>query len=258
MADNKLIQPNPWSELRRYTHARIALGRAGNSLPTEELLRFGLAHAMARDAVHVPLDVDALAADLAGEGWQTLCAHSMASDRANYLLRPDYGRLLDTASSTLLANHASRRQLIFVVADGLSPIAVQRHAVPLLCAVRPQLDGWIVGPVVIAEQGRVAIGDAIGELLHAEVVVVLIGERPGLSSPDSLGLYLTYAPRSRRNDAERNCISNIRPERLSYQQAARKLVWLLNAARQLGQSGVGLKDESGASVSGNPAFSALP
>lgn len=244
MSDTDLIQFNPWAELRRYTHARIALGRVGNSLPTDELLRFGLAHAQARDAVHAPLDIAALVAELQADSCEVLRAHSMAADRASYMLRPDHGRRLDAASSELLANHASRNQLIFVVADGLSPIAVQRHVVPLLRAVRPLLDGWQLGPIIVVEQGRVAIGDAVGELLHAEVVVVLIGERPGLSSPDSLGVYLTHAPRLGRSDAERNCISNVRPEGLPYEQAAHKLAWLLNAARRLGLSGVGLKDES--------------
>jgi ethanolamine ammonia-lyase small subunit len=248
MADHGLVRANPWADLRRFTCARIALGRVGSSMPTEELLRFGLAQAQARDAVHLPLDVTQLIADLQGEGFEVLQAHSAAADRAGYLLRPDFGRRLDQDSTDLLSNHASRNPLVFVVADGLSPLAVQRHAVPLLRAACPLLDGWRVGPVVVVEQGRVAIGDAVGELLRAEIVVVLIGERPGLSSPDSLGLYLTYAPRTGRSDAERNCISNIRPEGLPYVQAAHKLAWLLNAARRLGLSGVGLKDESAAAM----------
>jgi ethanolamine ammonia-lyase small subunit len=245
MADADLVQFNPWQMLRRHTPARIALGRVGNSLPTEELLRFGLAHAVARDAVHMPLDVDALATELDSAGWQTLHVHSTAVDRANYLLRPDFGRCLDAPGRELLtAAHSSSGQLVFVAADGLSPIAVQRHAAPLLHTLRPLLGGWQVGPVVIVEQGRVAIGDAIGELLRAAIVVVLIGERPGLSSPDSLGIYLTWGPRIGRTDAERNCISNVRPNGLSYEQAANKLIWLLNAAQRLEISGVNLKDQS--------------
>jgi len=247
---SEIVRPNAWHELRRYTHARIALGRAGNSLPTEEVLRLGLAHAQARDALHLPLNVDALTAELLADsstsGLQVLRAHSMARDRAHYLLRPDHGRQLADASRQKLVRHAAGPHgLVLVIADGLSPLAVQRHAPPLLRALLPRLDGWKCGPVVVVEQGRVAIGDPIAELFDAEAVVVLIGERPGLSSPDSLGIYLTYAPRPGRTDAERNCISNIRPQGLPFDEAARRLAWLLNASRQQKQSGVGLKDESG-------------
>jgi len=241
-----IVLPNPWQELRRFTPARIALGRVGNSLPTDEVLRFGFAHALAQDAVHLPLDVATLDTALQVAGWQTLHVSSRARDRATYLLRPDYGRRLSDASAAALVGHADKScDLVFVAADGLSALAVQRHTVPLLEAMRPLLrDAWSVGPVVVAEQGRVAIGDEIGELLRARMMIVLIGERPGLSSPDSLGIYLTFAPKLGRSDAERNCISNVRREGLSYDAAAKKLVWLLDQAIRSQLTGVGLKDHS--------------
>ncbi|WP_061148442.1 ethanolamine ammonia-lyase subunit EutC [Caballeronia arvi] len=241
---------DPWTMLRRFTNARIALGRAGSSLPTAPLLAFELAHAQARDAVHQPLDTAALDASLRALGFDTLAVQSAAPDRDCYLRRPDLGRVLTDESAQRLAAHASTStsapELVFVAADGLSAFAAQRHVVPLLTSVRTQLEGWNVAPVVIATQARVALGDRIGELLRATIVVVMIGERPGLSSPDSLGLYVTYAPRTGRHDAERNCISNVRPEGLDYGAAAFKLLWILNEARRLKLTGVGLKDLSGA------------
>lgn len=240
------ITPDPWSELRVHTPARVALGRTGVSLPTHELLRFGCAHAMARDAVHVPLDAPALCEQLLAHGWPSLHVRSAAPDRATYLLRPDLGRRLDEASATRLREQAAQGcDIQLVVGDGLSSLAVSRHAAPLIEQIRAQAPAaWRFGPVVVAEQARVALGDPIGELLHARLVVVLIGERPGLSSPDSLGLYLTWAPRSGRTDAERNCISNVRPEGLGYAQAARKLLWLCGEALRLQLTGVQLKDRS--------------
>ncbi|WP_044042444.1 ethanolamine ammonia-lyase subunit EutC [Caballeronia insecticola] len=243
-------ETDPWDALRRFTNARIALGRAGSSLPTAPLLAFELAHAQARDAVHQPLDTAALAQAIHAAGFETLDVHSAAPDRDRYLRRPDLGRALDEASAARLADHARSMhdapELAFVAADGLSAFATQRHVAPLLASVRTKLEGWKVGPVVIATQARVALGDGIGERLRATIVVVMIGERPGLSSPDSLGLYVTYAPRTGRSDAERNCISNVRPEGLAYDAAAFKLMWLLNEARRLKLTGVGLKDHSGA------------
>jgi ethanolamine ammonia-lyase small subunit len=236
---------DPWSLLRRFTNARIALGRAGSSLPTAPLLAFELAHAQARDAVHQPLDTAALAHALGDAGFDTIGVQSAASDRDHYLRRPDLGRLLDDASARRIAAHACAPDLVFVAADGLSAIAAQRHVVPLVERVTAKLDGWKIAPVVIATQARVALGDRIGELLRAKIVVVMIGERPGLSSPDSLGLYVTYAPRAGRHDAERNCISNVRPEGLDYDTAAFRLLWLLNEARRRKLTGVGLKDLSG-------------
>jgi len=244
------VEANPWDALRRFTNARIALGRAGSSLPTAPLLAFELAHAQARDAVHHPLDKDALADAIRAAGFEPLDAASAAPDRDHYLRRPDLGRALDDASAARLAACAAAAReapdVVFVAADGLSAFAAQRHAAPLLSKMRALLDGWRIGPVVVATQARVALGDCIGELLRARIVVVMIGERPGLSSPHSLGLYVTYAPRAGRSDAERNCISNVRPEGLGYDAAAFKLQWLLNEARRVELTGVSLKDHSGA------------
>jgi ethanolamine ammonia-lyase small subunit len=242
-----IVRLDPWQRFRRFTPARIALGCVGSSLPTAELLRFGLAHAAARDAVHLPLDAAALEEGLRAASYPTFRVHSCAPDRATYLLRPDLGRRLANVSAALLGEQASKcSDILFVVADGLSPVAAQRHALPLLQSVGPLLPtDWSVSPVVIAEQSRVALGDEIGELLGAKIVVMLIGERPGLSSPDSLGIYLTFAPKVGRTDAERNCISNIRPMGLTYADAAKKLVWLLGEAHQMQLSGVLLKDRSG-------------
>lgn len=238
---------DPWQAWRAATPARVALGRAGVALPTRELLDFGWSHAMARDAIHVPLDVPALLADLHAGGWQTSVAHSAAPDRMSYLRRPDWGRQLNAESSAVLAERAQDKgvDLCFVLGDGLSSLAVARHAPALLQAVRPLLpQGLSVAPVVVASQARVALGDEIGECLRARLVVVLIGERPGLSSPDSLGAYLSLHPRRGLSDAQRNCISNIRPEGLPYDGAAFKLAWLVREALQRGFTGVALKDES--------------
>jgi ethanolamine ammonia-lyase small subunit len=251
------VAPDPWSDLRAHTQARLALGRAGAALPTAELLRFGMAHAQARDAVHIPLDADALAAQLQALGCTTRQVHSAAPDRATYLLRPDLGRRLCDADAAALRNAAAQGgapiDLLLVVADGLSSLAVARQAPPLVQAIRQQAPaGWHIGPVVIAQQARVALGDEVGSLLDARMVAVLIGERPGLSSPDSLGIYLTWHPQVGRSDAERNCISNVRPEGLEPAQAAARLWWLCRAARQLGLTGVGLKDRSDGLSLSNP------
>jgi len=252
MPKHNLVQPNPWTHLRAFTDARIALGRAGNSQTTDAVLAFGVAHAQARDAVHLRLDSAAVAAALEQAGFTALAVHSAAADRTEYLRRPDLGRRLDDASRTRLgALPAQPFDVVFVIADGLSALAAQSHGVPLLCCVRDRLPrDWSIGPVVIARQSRVALGDEIGALLGARQVVMLIGERPGLSSPDSLGIYLTYAPRVGRSDAERNCISNVRPAGLAYDQAASRLVFLLNGALALGRSGVDLKDDTPAAAPG--------
>lgn len=245
-----LVIADPWADLRRHTPARIALGRSGVSLPTAQQLAFQLAHAQARDAVHRPLDARAAADAIDGLGVPTLRAHSAAADRATFLQRPDLGRQLDEASARALqpAPAGAAPDLCIVVADGLSALAIERHAAPFLAALLAQLRGdapaWRLAPAVLVEQGRVAIGDEIGERLGARMVLVLIGERPGLSSPDSLGLYLTWGPRRGRSDAERNCISNVRPGGQDYPDAAARAAWLLRAARARGLTGVGLKDES--------------
>jgi ethanolamine ammonia-lyase small subunit len=240
---------DPWAQLRRFTQARIALGRVGSSMPTKEVLDFGLAHAMARDAVHLALDVDALEAGIQSQGFTTIRAHSRAPDRASYLLRPDWGRSLDEESLSALADckkHISESiDFLIIVGDGLSSLAVSRHVQPMLEEIRNALPAeWTLGPVVIVSQARVAIADEIGQALGARMVVMLIGERPGLSSPDSLGLYLTYLPKRGCSDADRNCISNVRSDGLHYVAAAKKLVWLAKEALRLKVSGVALKDES--------------
>lgn len=235
------------ARLRALTPARVGLGRTGVSLETRDLLDFQRAHALARDAVHARLECAAVATELS-EIWggAALRLHSAAADRTTYLQRPDLGRKLDEASGSLLtrSTRAGGFELVVVVADGLSALAVERHVAPLIKELLPRLMGWRLGPVCVVEQGRVAIGDEIGLALDAKIVAVLIGERPGLSSPDSLGAYITWAPRPGRTDAERNCISNIRVEGLSYAQAAGQLADTLTEARRIELTGVGLKMET--------------
>lgn len=243
--------PDPWAQLKSFTRARIALGRVGSSLPTHEVLDFGLAHAMARDAVHLALDIDALEKEIQAQGFKTFRVKSMAPDRANYLLRPDWGRRLNEQSLIQLQNlnqtvsAAKQIDFLIVVGDGLSSLAVARHVAPLLAELKLRMPAaWHTGNVIIASQARVAIGDEIGQALGARMVAMLIGERPGLSSPDSLGIYLTYNPKLGLSDADRNCISNVRPEGLQYAAAAKKLIWLATEAMRLKLTGVALKDES--------------
>ncbi|EJM49373.1 ethanolamine ammonia-lyase, small subunit [Pseudomonas sp. GM33] len=241
---------NPWLELRRLTPARIALGRTGTSIPTRAQLDFQYAHAQARDAVHLPFDHAALNSQLAERGHESLLLHSAAIDRNSYLQRPDLGRKLSDASAKNLRDYATAHpggvDLVIVIADGLSALAVHRHTLPFLARLEEQIaaEGWTVAPVILVEQGRVAVADEIGELLGAKMTVILIGERPGLSSPDSLGLYLTYNPKVGLTDAYRNCISNVRLEGLSYGMAAHRLLYLMREACRRQLSGVNLKDEA--------------
>ena len=240
--------PDPWAPLRTLTPARIALGRVGVSLPTAAHLDFQLAHARARDAVHQALDVPALCADLRSVGDETIEVRSAALVRATYLQRPDRGRRLAPTSRERLAGLGSGGlDAVIVVGDGLAAAAAQRHAVPVVAALAPRLraEGWRLGPVVVALQARVALGDEIGELLGAGLALILLGERPGLSAPDSLGAYLTWAPRRGRTDAERNCVSNIRPGGLAADAAAARLHYLMTEARRRRLSGIGLKEEPG-------------
>ncbi len=216
-----------------WTDARIALGRVGTGVPTVELLRFQLDHARARDAVHW---------ELGALGLDCMELHSAARDRATYLRGPDLGRRLTDASRSKLVS--GDYDAAIVIADGLSAIAVERHAKPLLDVLMPRLAGWTLAPLLVVRQGRVAIGDEVGQLLGARLVLMLIGERPGLSAPDSLGAYLTYDPRIGRTDAERNCVSNIRPEGLGYALAAHKLYYLMNEARIRKLTGVTLKEDA--------------
>jgi ethanolamine ammonia-lyase small subunit len=236
----------PWSDLRGLTAARIGLARSGASLATEPLLELRLAHARARDAVHAPLDDARLLADLATLGLPVLAVASAAADRQQYLMRPDLGRRLAADVAAALATHAGDFDVAFVVADGLSARAVQAHAQPLLQEALPALrsEGWRIAPLTVVRHGRVAIGDVIAAALHASIVVMLIGERPGLSAPDSMGAYLTWQQAPQTTDAERNCISNIRPEGIGYADAAVKLLHMLRAIRSRRISGVRLKDDT--------------
>ena len=241
---------NPLLELRRLTPARIALGRTGTSMPTSAQLDFQYAHAQARDAVHLPFDSSGLRSQLAEIGRDSLLLHSAATNRDSYLQRPDLGRKLSDDSAQTLRSYASAHpggvDLVIVVADGLSALAVHRHTLPFLTRLEEQVqaEGWSVAPVMLVEQGRVAVADEIGELLGAKMTVILIGERPGLSSPDSLGLYFTYNPKVGLTDAYRNCISNVRLEGLSYGMAAHRLLYLMREACRRQLSGVNLKDEA--------------
>jgi ethanolamine ammonia-lyase small subunit len=241
--------PDPWQALRSITAARIALGRSGGSVPTRAQLDFRLAHARARDAVLSHFDPDALAASLHLLGQPVLIAESAARDRAEYLQRPDLGRRLDHASRAHLTEHAARVgrcDLVIVISDGLSTLAATTQSGPLLAALLPLLQGggWALAPLVVARHARVALQDEIGEIFRAKISLMLLGERPGLGSADSLGAYFTHAPAIGMTDADRNCLSNIRPGGLSAADAAHKLHYLLTQARSRGISGVALKDDA--------------
>jgi ethanolamine ammonia-lyase small subunit len=246
------VAVDPWHELRKLTAARIALGRAGSSLPTDELLDFGLAHAQARDAVHSRLEPERIAAALVGALGDAIeppiVVASAAPDASVYLRRPDFGRRLCDEDREILARRFASSppcHLSIVVADGLSAAAANLHAAPLICSLLPKLlaDQWLVAPIVLVRHGRVAIQDEIGQLLQAELSLILLGERPGLGSPDSLGAYFVHAPRIGRTDADRNCLSNIRPAGLPIETAAESLHYLLAESRRRQLSGVNLKDQ---------------
>jgi ethanolamine ammonia-lyase small subunit len=237
---------DPWIELRRFTQARIALGHTGHAIPTQALLDFQLAHAEARDAVHFPWDIETFAEQVRELGEKVLMLDTPVSSRSEYLRRPDLGRVLTEASRTRLENlKAGATDVALIVTNGLSSTAVERHGIALLQAI---VEGFrarqiSIAPVALVANGRVALADDIGSLLAARVAIIVVGERPGLSAADSLGLYLTYAPRPGNTDAERNCISNVRPpEGLGYAAAAAKLLYLTGEALRRGISGVSLKD----------------
>ncbi len=255
-----MSEPDAWRTLRRFTAARIGLGRTGVSLPTDRALEFQAAHAAARTAVHEPLDADALAAALTDSFPDVAIVTTEAPDRTTYLKRPDLGRKLSAEGRASL--NPSPCNVTVVICDGLSARAVAAHAVPLLADLLPRLaaDGITVGPLTIVTQGRVAVGDAVGEALGADLVLMLIGERPGLSASDSLGIYITHGPRPGRSDAERNCISNVRPEGLTYPQAAYRAHYLVSEALSRGHSGVALKDDTVApdAIGGGSAAFLLP
>jgi len=236
--------PEPWNSLRRLTAARIGLKRSGASLATAPLLEFQLAHARARDAVHAELDEARLQRDLAPLGLPVLTAASRANDRAQFLMRPDLGRQLSPEAEDTLAAKKASYDIAFVISDGLSAGAAQKHAAPLLAEIIPALKDWRIAPLVIVRLGRVGAGDAAASALNATSVVILLGERPGLTAPDSLGAYLTWKPRPDTTEADRNCVSNIRPEGVRYADAARTIVHLLRAMRAGGVSGIALKDDS--------------
>ncbi|MDB6061159.1 MAG: ethanolamine ammonia-lyase light chain family protein [Verrucomicrobiaceae bacterium] len=247
------IIPDNWQELRQFTAARIALGRVGVSLPTNAMLEFQLAHARARDAVHLVFDAEKISAQLHAVELKTLTVQSAALDRHSYLQRPDLGRKLSSESRDLLERKREKHKenseqvdIAFVIADGLSALAIHHNAVEFIVPLIAQLQktNWSIAPIVLARQGRVAIGDEIGSLLNAKIVVVLIGERPGLSSPDSMGIYMTWAPQSGLTDAARNCISNVREGGLSFTEASFRLNYLLSESRLRKLSGVELKDET--------------
>lgn len=251
-ADPPATGDDPWAHLRRFTPARIGLGRSGVSATTREVLAFSLAHAQARDAIHLPLDADALVAQVQAQGWPDVrVVSSRARSRHEYLLRPDLGRRLDPADAERLQAPEAAPDLVLVVGDGLSPLGIQRHAPALLAALREALDPALrLGPLVVVREARVAVGDEVGERLRAGMVAMLVGERPGLSSPDSVGIYLTHSPRVGCSDAQRNCISNVRPAGQDPVTAARRLAWLVAEGRRLGLTGVGLKDHSGLPLMG--------
>jgi len=240
------VERDPWIRLRGLTAARIGLKRTGASLATGPLLEFKLAHARARDAVREPLDEARLIAEFTSLGFPVLVVASEVADRQSYLMRPDLGRRLAPSAEATLAPHAGGYDVAFVITDGLSARAVQMHAQPVLTAASRvlQTEGWRIAPLVIARHGRVALGDAIATALGADCVAVLIGERPGLTAPDSMGAYLTWRPCSRTTDANRNCISNIRPEGTGYGNAAFKLTHMLRGMRERRLSGVQLKDDA--------------
>jgi ethanolamine ammonia-lyase small subunit len=253
MTDDRLSSPDTpsqvdalWTDLRRLTAARIGLQRAGASLATGPLLDFRLAHARARDAVHEPLDDKRLAADLASLGLPVIDIASAVDDRTSYLMRPDLGRQLASGAEAVLQAHAAQYDIVFVITDGLSARAVQSHAAPVLAHLLPALQkrNWTIAPLVVVRNGRVAVGDVVANVLNADCVAILIGERPGLSAPDSMGVYLTWQPNSQSTDANRNCISNIRPDGIGYADAGKKILHLLQAIRAQRLSGVKIKDDS--------------
>ncbi|MDI1266105.1 MAG: ethanolamine ammonia-lyase subunit EutC [bacterium] len=237
----------PLDALRELTPARVGLGRSGARLPTDPQRAVTLDHARARDAVHAAFDAAGIAERLAGLGLQSIQVSSQAQSRRDYLRRPDLGRTLDPDSRRTLTGQGGAADIVIVIGDGLSPAAVNLHAVELIRHLTPRLaeSGMRPGHIVIASSARVALGDEIGDLLGARMAVLLIGERPGLSAPDSLGAYLTFAPRIGRTDAERNCVSNIHAAGLSYDEAAFKIAWLAREGLARQVTGVALKDESG-------------
>jgi len=249
---NKNVVENIYSKLSTLTSARIGLGRSGISLPTNHLLDFQLSHAMAKDAVYLELDLGEL-------NFETILLHSKAKDRSIYLQRPDLGRRLDAKSIQKIKNLKKDKiyDLAIVIVDGLSALAVHENASNFIKTLIKELASYSIAPICSVKQGRVAIGDEVGELLNAKVVIVLIGERPGLSSPDSLGMYLTWAPHVGLTDESRNCVSNIRLKGLSFKEAVKKTVYLLNESKRLNYSGVNLKERTTNQIKSKERFLSL-
>jgi len=248
--ESNFLIANAWANLKRFTQARIALGRAGISLPTAPHLEFQLAHAKAREAIYHPLPLEQIQEKFRAASQDAIVVHSQALDREMYLKRPDLGRRLDEQSALRLVEYCAPAEkpydVVFVVADGLSPLAIEKNANAFLGEFLPEILQlqWRIAPIVLALNARVAIGDEVAVALNARMVVVLIGERPGLSSPDSMGVYMTWAPRHGSMDSERNCLSNIRHAGMSYAVAKQKLMYLMKEACRRSLSGVALKEEA--------------
>ncbi|WP_158997914.1 ethanolamine ammonia-lyase subunit EutC [Pigmentibacter ruber] len=248
MTQNIIIKKDSWQHLKNHTPARIALGRVGQSIPTQEILNFGLSHALAKDAIYTELNINFISEQLNEKGVSSLVLKSMAESKKDYLMNPNLGRRLNDKSKKLLQEqpwHENSIALIF--ADGLSATAVHNHAIPLFLELNFLLKDdsrFNLSPVLLAKHARVALSDEVGEKLNCIASLIFIGERPGLSSPDSLGVYITWNPKIGRLESERNCISNIRHEGLSYKLAAYKIFWILQKAKELNATGVILKDES--------------
>jgi ethanolamine ammonia-lyase small subunit len=238
------MEPDNWHILKNFTHARIALGRAGNALPTKEILNFRMAHALAKDAVYSEMDIHSLKENIKELGLDAVVVQSMVANRNEYLLNPNKGKVLNNESIDILKGLKKNEfDLCMVIADGLSSGAVNKHAIKLIRLLIGQLHGWQIAPIVIAKQGRVAISDPIGEILQAKISLILIGERPGLSTPNSMGAYITYLPKPGNTDEKRNCVSNIQPDGMSYEFASAKIAYILQQIRALQLSGVKLKDD---------------
>ncbi len=242
------IEQDIWHPLKAFTAARIALGRTGTAIPLKEVLAFKLAFAYAKDAVYSTLNVEELTAQLSALNLPIYSLKSQATSRVEYLQRPDYGRLLHSQSIDLLKKNrgTTRYDVAFIIADGLSATAINKHAFAVIQLLINELNrlNYSIAPISIVEQGRVAISDDIGFYMNAQMSVILIGERPGLTSPDSMGAYLTFNPQLGLTDESRNCVSNIRPEGLIYTFAAQKILYLIQESLRLKLSGVGLKDNT--------------
>jgi ethanolamine ammonia-lyase small subunit len=238
------MEKDNWQTLRKHTHARIAIGHAGNSLPTSEILALRMAHSMAKDALNSEIDLDMLSSAFASRGLNTVSVKSQVTGLNDYLRNPNKGRLPDKQSAAMLQTISPGKvDLCIIVADGLSANAVNYQAPKLIDLLLPHIKTWTLAPIVLAKYGRVALSDAVGEILNADIALILIGERPGLSSPHSMGAYMTFHPVSGNTDEKRNCVSNIQPEGLSYEAAAAKIAHLLNQMRIKQISGVQLKDD---------------